>query len=157
MLQRKQTLFLIIVIAFFTPLFFMNLASCEIFGLKGDKMMFISALKSTDGQSVYPLTILLSLIVAISAITIGLFKKHALQLRLSIVLIVLICGFMVLEGYNIYTFYDNLDSFIGKIPSFNSSMGVAAFFPIPALVFAYMAFKGIAHDMFILRSFDKMR
>ena len=157
MLQRKQTLFLIIVIALFIPLYFMNMASCELFGLKGDKLMFINALESSDGQVIYPLTILLSLIVAISAATIVLFKKRALQLRLSIMLMVLICGFMVLEGYSIYTFYGNMDSFIGKIPSFNSAVGIASFFPIPALVFAYLAFKGIAHDMFILRTFDKMR
>ena len=159
MLQRKQTLFLIIVIALFTPLFFMNLASYEFLGFKaeGDGLLSISALKATNGQTVYPLTILLSLIVSLSAITIGLFKKSALQLRLSIMLIILIIGFMILEGYTIYEFYDKTNSIIGKVPSFNSTVGIASLIPIPALFFAYMAFKGIARDMFILRSFNKMR
>lgn len=157
MIQRKQTLFIILVLALMIPLYFCNLATFEFFKVQTDNLFTISAVKATSGQAVYPLTILLSLIVALSVAIIALFKKNLIQLRLVIMLIVLIFGFIGIEAYTLYKFYGSMEQFTSLIPSFNSKLGIAAFLPLPALFFAYLAFKGIARDLFILRSYNKMR
>lgn len=139
------------------PLYFFNLATFEFFEVQTDNLFTISAVKATSGQAVYPLTILLSLIVALSVAIIALFKKNIIQLRLVVMLIVLLIGFMGLEAYSIYKFYGSMEQFTTLVPSFNGKIGIVAFLPLPALLFAYLAFKGIARDMFILRSYNKMR
>lgn len=149
MIQRKQTLFLIFVLLFFVPMFFMNLVTMEAFNLEAntDKIYSISV------ASVYPLTILASLITLIAAVTIFLYKKTSLQLRLSIINIVLIIGFICMEIYTLVKFYNApFDA-----TTTNITIGMASFFALPALVFSYLAFKGIAKDIFILRSFNRMR
>lgn len=149
MIQRRQTLFLIFVIAFFVPLFFMDLVTMEVFGNSAaeDRIFTISV------ASVYPLTILASLIVLLSVVTIFLYKKASLQLRLSIINIVLIIGFIVMEVYTLVRFYQA--SFEGDTQ--NATIGIASFMALPALIFAFLSFKGIAKDIFILRSFNRMR
>lgn len=149
MIQRRQTLFLIFVIAFFVPLFFMDLVTMEVLGnnVAEDKIFTISV------ASVYPLTILASLIVLLSGATIFLYKKSSLQLRFSIINIVLIIGFIVMEIYSLVRFYQA--AFEGTAQ--NATIGVASFFALPALIFAFLSFKGIAKDIFILRSFNRMR
>lgn len=151
MIQRKQTLFLIFVIALFVPLFFMDLAAYEYFGLPevGDKIYTISTL------SLYPLAILASLVVLLSGVTIFMYKKTSLQLRLSIINIVIIFGYIGIEAYSIYRFYNS--PIAEGVTEGNFMVRAAAFFALPALVFAFLSFKGIAKDIFLLRSFNRMR
>lgn len=149
MIQRKQTLFLIVIIALFVSMFFMNLVTRECVGQTPAE----DATYSISVASLYPLTVLASLIVIISAVTIGLFKKASLQLRLTVFNIILIFGFIGFEIYSLYRFY--------QAPivtqTSNDIIGMAAFFPLLALLFAFLAFRGIAQDIFLLRSFNRMR
>lgn len=159
MLQRKQTIYIILIIALFTPLFFVDLASYEIFGFmqEGDQLLSLNLFSSGSMQTIFPLTILLVLIIVNSFFVIGLFKNGVVQLRLSIFLILLIIGFIAMETYCIYDFYNKVGEVAKKAPAYNSVVNLVVFLPIPALFFSYLAFKSIAKDLVIIRSYRKMR
>lgn len=149
MIQRKQTLFLIIIIALFVSMFFMDLVTRECVGATPAE----DATYSVSVSSLYPLAALGGLIAVICAVTIGLFKKSSLQLRLTVFNIILILGFIGFEIYSICRFYQ------APLEAQQSSniIGIAAFFPLLSLLFAFLAFRGIAKDIFLLRSFNRMR
>ncbi len=145
MIQRKQTLYLILVIASFVALFFMKLASSV--GIDGDGAKQLYDIMIMD---YYPLLVLASLVVIMSVITILSFKKAVLQLRMAVVTMILTGGFIIVETYTLYHFMQ-IESTAEK------GLAVAAFFPLVAVCAAFMAFKGISRDIFITRSYNRMR
>ena len=95
MIQRIQSLYLLLVVAlmsvtFFTPIAMFTVASGEVFTLSAFTLS--SALQS---QSTLWLGILLSLATAIPLVTLFLFKNRMLQVRLCAVEIVLLLGCLV--------------------------------------------------------------
>lgn len=143
MIQRKQTVYLFFVIVLFVISFFTNIASAT---SGGNSVYSISTL------SLYPLTIFSSLSILASIGAIFTFKKTNLQLRLSIVNMVMICGFIIFEIFSIYRFFNNEEMALAE-----KGIGVASFFPVVALIFAFLAFRGISSDIFLLRSYNRMR
>ncbi len=143
MIQRKQTLYLIVVIALYAALFFMDMAIADNRGKDFASEPVVMTLYSDK-----PLMILAGLVIAISLVSIFSFKRLALQLRMTVVNMVMALGFIIMEGYVIYQLYQ-LEG--------NKLILVAAFFPIVALIAAYLAFKGVSRDIFRLRSYNRMR
>ncbi len=139
MIQRKQTLYLLVVIALYVSLFFMDIASVK----SADGVLFNLSLFSD-----IPFMVLSILVLVVSLAALLTYKKLALQLRLSIVNIVLNVGFMAMEGYVLY----KLSTVDGEM-----ALHVAAFLPIAATIFAFLAFKGVSKDIFRLRSYNRMR
>lgn len=171
MIQRKQSLYTLIVIILFAVLFFTNLAKVT---FVTDNANLLKAIGGDEGVvqltifKYYPLLILASLVIIVSAVCIASFKKMALQLRLSIVNIVLILGFIGFEIFAIlrtFNIESNVQSTAGlsKFMSegsqlvFNNQLGVTAVAPLLALIAAFMAFKGVSRDIFSINSFNRMR
>lgn len=171
MIQRKQTLYSLAVIILFAIMFFVDIAKVT---FTTDNATLLKAIGGADGVAslntlnYYPLTILASLIIIVAVVCIASYKKMALQLRMSIVNLVLILGFIVMEVIAVYRTFNmesnaestaGLGKFIAESSEllFNNQLGIAAALPLVALIAAYMAFRGISSDIFKLSSFNRMR
>lgn len=153
MLQRIQTVYLLIVSILMLSLLFLplavlqsgdNLYSFDVFGLNtllGEK------------ELVYPvwgLLVLVIIVLVITMITIFLFKKRMLQIRLTVFNTILLFGFYGLFAYMIYTFKDQLSDFA-------YTLKFATAFPAVCIVLNYLAIRNIGADEALVRSLNRLR
>ena len=121
-----------------------ELYSFDIFGLStllGEK------------ELVYPTWGLLVLVVVVlitALVTIFLFKKRMLQIRLTIFNTILLVGFYGLFAYLIYVFK-------GELSGLTYSLKFATAFPAVAIVLNYLAIRNIGADEALVRSLDRVR
>jgi hypothetical protein len=153
-MQRIQTLYLLLVVALmsvtlFTPIAMFTVESGEVFTLSAFALS--SAMQS---QGTIWMGILLSLAVALPLITIFLYKKRMLQIRLCAVEIVLLLGciaFMI-----IYFWLSGANALEDAVVE-HRHFGWAAIMPIVSLVFTSLAARAIFKDEALIRSLDRIR
>jgi len=150
MIQRIQTLFLLIAVALITAMFFMPLAEFIIdgqvytftyrnIGIPGTEPLFKS----------YALAILLTVILLLILVTVFLFKNRRLQMRLCIYNMLLNFGF-----YGLFYFYYH------QVVSTNQltySFAVASVFPLITIILLWLAFRAIRKDDILVKSVDRIR
>lgn len=153
MLQRIQTVYLLLVTALTLALFFLPLAvlqsgdalySFDVFGLNtllGEKEL----LNPTWGLVVLAVTVMI-----ISLVTIFLFKKRMLQIRLTIFNTILLVGFYGLFAYMICLFKSNFGDL-------TYSLKFATAFPAVSIVLNYLAIRNIGADEALVRSLNRLR
>jgi len=154
MIQRIQTVYLLAIVAFITATLFMPLSTIQI-----DNMFYLfdsSGLNTltTPSELVYPawaLMVLSVLIIIIAFITIFLYKKRMLQIRLCIFNAFLLIGF-----YGLFAFFLWKISGITGIFRF-SSVRLALAFPFICLIFDYLAIRNIGADETLVRSLNRLR
>lgn len=154
MIQRIQSLYLLLVVAlmsvtFFTPIAMFTVASGEVFTLSAFTLS--SAFQS---QSTLWLGILLSLATAIPLVTLFLFKNRMLQVRLCAVEIVLLLGCLVFMA--IYFWLTGANALEDAVVE-HRHFGWAAIMPILALVFTSLAARATFKDEVLVRSLDRIR
>ena len=113
----------------------------------------LSATTSERAELIYPswaLFALSAVIALIAMITIFLFRKRILQIRLCVFNALLMIGFYGLFVYQIWDIKQTVDSveFFGKI---------ALTFPLICLVLNYLAIRNIGADEVLVRSLDRLR
>jgi len=154
MIQRIQTVYLLVIVALITAMLFMPLAIIQI----GD--MFYSYNGSglntmtTPPELVYPAWALMALLIIIiltAFITIFLYKKRMLQIRLCVFNAILLIGF-----YGLFAF------FLWKISSMPgifrfSNVRLALSFPLISIILDYLAIRNIGSDETLVRSLDRLR
>lgn len=159
MIQRKQTLYLLLITVMMTIVLFVPLAQLAgIIPSSGNVYIATETVifdvwgihfsNSQDINLVY-FGILTALCVATSLVSIFLYKKRTLQLRLCYVIGVMLLGvliFEVLYGYSLY-------SAEGYTVNFSTVM----LLPLISLPFAYLAGKGIIKDIALVKSYDRIR
>ena len=99
MIQRIQTLYLLIVTALVAVMLFAPLAWFA--GQAGEYGLYAFSLRSADGTLAQPtlyLGILLALAAALPLVTIFLYRRRLLQIRLCVAEMVLLAGAVVMEG-----------------------------------------------------------
>ena len=99
MIQRIQTLYLLVISALMAVTLFAGLAWFA--GDAGEFGLYAFGLKTTDGavvQSTLYMGVLLALACALPLVTIFLFRRRLLQLRLCVVEMVLLLGSAIMEG-----------------------------------------------------------
>ena len=153
MIQRKQSLFLLIGTIVMALLYFFPIAEFMV-NTTNYYFNFIEIATVVDTKkeiigNVYPITILLSIIVMISWVTIFLFKNRTLQLRLITINVFLKIGFLILTGFYIYKLSNAFDSDLYLQMSF--------IYPVIAIILDIMASKGIQKDLNIIKSYDRIR
>lgn len=177
MLQRIQTLYLLIVAALLAVLFFPNYATVKIgpvlpVGVHetvGADSTITRLIVAEDGEEeiafnlwgIYQnghkavgtayMAALVMLALAVAFVTIFLYRKRWLQVRLCFVLAVLLVGieaFIVLYIYHLNA---------AGTDSWAIDYSVADVLPIVALVFVYLAYRGIAKDIALVKSLDRIR
>ncbi|HNS30361.1 MAG TPA: DUF4293 domain-containing protein [Tenuifilaceae bacterium] len=154
MIQRIQTVFLMIAFIILTFQFWFPFA--EIVGTSEQHIFELgfSGLKNVnEGQKIafesLPLSILMLACTAIPFITIFLYRKRMIQIRLSIINIVLLLG---LQG--VFYFYYSAAL---KALSGSGTMKIIFVFPLVAAILTFLALRAIARDEALVRSLDRLR
>ena len=154
MIQRIQSLYLLIVVALmsvtlFAPIAMFTVASGEVFTLSA-----FSLASDMQSQSTIWMGILLSLATALPLVTIFLFKNRVLQVRLCAVEIVLLLGCVVFMA--IYFWLSGANALEDAIVE-HRHFGWSAIMPIVALVFTSLAARATFKDEILVRSLDRIR
>lgn len=131
MIQRIQTLFLLAATALLTSLFFVTIARSQ-----------VEAVKLVQ---IIPLLVFNVVTTALSFISIFLYKKRILQLRLTILNSIILIGY---QSWIVYLFIIRPDG---------SAFTTPAVFPIIAAILSWLAFRYIARDEAMVRAADRLR
>lgn len=152
MIQRIQSIYLLVASILLATLFAYPLAEL----LSSDGQLFIynfNGISIENEEGLYLLTvppiILLSILVGISFISIFLYKKRVVQMRLNSFNIILMLGYLGLNYYYIQNFSKQLDGVV--------SYQIAAVFPFIAAILTYLAIRAIGKDEALIRSMDRIR
>lgn len=149
MIQRIQSIYLLIVALLGGVMFFLPLMW---YGVDGEQL-YLSALELTLNDEVVASTpiyfpLLLGAATLLPLITIFLFKRRMLQVRLCAVEMVLLVGCLAMEAM----------LFWGKQGEFSAgALMLASFLPLVSLLFVWMAARAIFRDEMLVRSLDRIR
>lgn len=151
MIQRIQSIYLLAQIVVLSILFFVPFT--EFISVDGIHAVF-SHLSIADGETVYlitfPVTAMIAVMIAISLITLFLFKKRTLQIRFCVYNIILSIGLLVLFAYYILQIKHNIE--IAAI-SYKVWMAI----PLISLFCSVQALRGIRKDEILVKSYDRLR
>jgi len=152
MIQRIQSIYLLMVTLLMASLFFYPIA--ELLGADGQLFIFNFDGLSVEGEEgLYLITlppfILLSIIVLIPFVSIFFYKKRILQMRLNFINMILLLGYLGLNYYYIQNFSKQLDGIV--------SYQITAIFPIISVILTYLAIRAIGKDEALVRSMDRIR
>jgi hypothetical protein len=151
MLQRIQTVYLLIIAALAALLLFMPLSVLQ----TGDRLYTFDAFGVNDvaaSEIVYPtwgLFVLAALMSLLALVTIFLYKKRMLQIRLCLFNAVLMLGFYAFFAYLIVVIKQQLDISV--------SVRIALSFPVICLILDYLAIRNIGADETLVRSLERLR
>jgi len=155
MIQRIQTVYLLIVAVLFVTLLFLPLAI-----ISSENMAYsfeVTGLYTltTPAELVFPTWSFLAidaLIALISFVIIFVYKKRILQMRLCVYNTFLMIGFCALFCFYLYQFNKSPDLSECKI-----FLRFWVAFPIVALIFNYLAIRNIGADEALIRSLARLR
>jgi len=156
MLQRIQTLFLLVVVITSAIMFFVPLISfiSELFYLKLYVYEFRNLTPDSEVQfgftAVLPLMLINAGVLILSFITIFMYKKRILQIRL--VRFTLLLSMLLIVG--IFVLYPNI---VIKSTEAASEFDIGAYIPIINLLFLFLANRYILKDEKLVRSADRLR
>jgi hypothetical protein len=154
MIQRIQTLYIIIAAILIGLFYFLPFAS---FIIEQDMSVYHLSIKGLVPDAIgskqlfraIPLICLTSIIILIYILTIGHFKKRMLQIRFCIVNIILLVSLQGLMYYYINVSSHQLGS--------HASYSIIFILPLVTAILTYLAIRGIAKDEAIVRSADRLR
>lgn len=162
MIQRRQTIFMLLTAILSALLFFMPLAS---FDADGNVMKFtifgiqnpIDTLTLSKSYT-WPLIVLTILMTIVPIFTIFKYKKRELQVKLCHLNMLLNIVFIGI----VFLYYDNdIKEVIAAVEVDAYNLDVAYFFgmafPLANLILETLAIRGIKKDIALLKSIDRLR
>ncbi len=162
MIQRRQTIFMLLTAILSALLFFMPLAS---FNADGNVMKFtifgiqnpIDTLTLSKSYT-WPLIVLTILMTIVPIFTIFKYKKRELQVKLCHLNMLLNIVFIGI----VFLYYDNdIKEVIAAVEGDAYNLDVAYFFgmafPLANLILETLAIRGIKKDIALLKSIDRLR
>ncbi len=163
MLQRIQTLFLLLALLTSAVIFFLPLAHFSVVGFSFD--LYISGVRNLKADApldfevnmILHITVLIALIV-LSGLTIFLYKNRPLQMKLCRFGMMLNIVFIVL----IFMFSDTVKKgFLSTLSLYDGDVAVqfgpGSIMPLIALIFLFLANKFIKKDEMLVRAADRLR
>jgi len=153
MIQRIQTIYLLIALAFGASMFF---APQITFMADADYILNycgINAVDATETSKSIPtlaLTILLVLTPIFTLASIVLFKKRLIQIRLCAANIGLLIGTTGLIYY-----FGTIG--LKELPAESLSYGITMIFPVVGAILNFLALRAIGKDEALVRSMDRIR
>ncbi|MFP4023507.1 MAG: DUF4293 domain-containing protein [Thiohalospira sp.] len=152
MVQRVQSVYLFVVTLLMASIFFYPYA--ELLAENGEVFVFqFNGLAFFEEDSIYSLTIppiiLLSIIVLISFTSIFFYKKRIFQMRINLINIFLMIGYLGLNYYYIQSFSSQLNGVV--------SYKITVVFPFVSAIITYLAIRAIGKDEALIRSMDRIR
>jgi len=156
MIQRKQTVFLLLVIIASAVSFFFPLA--DFIGAKESIVLFVQKAHSLVPDSAFNKNVYFSLpllsatgfVVLFSLITIFLYKRRKTQMQIIKVCILVEIAFIGL-------FFLYYVDFLQKLTGGTAEYKTAVFMPLISLVFLVLAYRGVLQDEKLIRSADRLR
>ena len=156
MIQRKQSLFLILAIIAYAVCLFLPIASVSASGMGTDSMVYnLGVVNGDSGISVsstcLPLFLLLAVSAVISLATVFFYKNRKLQMNL--------CSIASLFTGLWYVDYLLMVFSIIPIPEVEGATNFqfASCLPLVALLLVLMARKGVSDDEKLVRAADRIR
>lgn len=113
-------------------------------------------LSESGGEASQPtvyMGILLSLSALLPFVTIFLFKRRMLQVRLCVVELVLLAGGIIMMAVYCYLGYRA----VSGMPFGAASLKAGVILPLPAIVFTVLALRATFRDEVLVRSLDRIR
>lgn len=149
MIQRKQTIFLLLALCAVIVCLCLPIGRLEGNGLAGELSWYNLGVYSSGGLNAHP-TLFIDLVVVgtLSFITIFLYKRRPLQLKLCAANIIL-----CLVWYGVYIFA----AVAGFASEGNFHINFAACLPLVAMVFLFLARRGVKADEELIKSMDRIR
>ena len=144
MLQRIQTLYLLIVTALMTTLCFTPMATYMADGIEGEFVAF----------DFWWIGVLFALCALLAFVVVWLFKKRMLQVRLLCAEVVLLVGSEAFALWASLRVVKTVKA-MGEVAVAN--MQTATFFPLVCVILTLLAIRGILKDERLVRSLDRIR
>ncbi len=153
MIQRIQTVFLLLALICMGLLLFFPYGNIMTVNNEIVEFSVFGTEYQTEQQaknySALPVAIIVLLTCAVSFITILLYKKRMIQIRLSFFNLVIQLGSIILMYYFIYS--------ANKLFGEDFSINVLLIFPLIAMILTFLAIRNIAKDEALVRSLDRLR
>jgi hypothetical protein len=154
MIQRIQSLYLLLVLilgvlCFFIPYATFNIDGTYIADIKATGVEFIPNAVITASMNMILLTLNIAIIDLLSLIIIFLFKKRKLQMTLIKINMV----FVIISVVCMFLFADIIKAAINAEIRYY----FAALFPILSLLFLYLALRAINKDEDLVKAADRLR
>lgn len=154
MIQRKQTLYLLIVVVLLVLTMSLPLGKY----LASDHEIVLTAftISETGGGAVtgnLTLGILAVFAALVPLVNIFLYKRRMLQVRLCFVEFVLLAG---LQGFVVWFLLFAKDK-LADLGEVSVVYAVPAIFPLVCIVFVWLALRGIMKDEALIRSMNRIR
>lgn len=157
MIQRIQTVYLLIITALLAVMFFVNFAVLSEAGT--DKLFFDTfgvQYSSNPPEYLYQtfyLTALLIITTLVAFFTIFMYRHRWIQIRMCFVMGICQLGIQIYIGMYIY----QMHSLIEIANAYEQSVKVFSIIPIICMILTYLAFRGIARDEALIRSLNRIR
>lgn len=153
MIQRIQTLHLLIVTALMAVTLFAPLAWFA--GDAGEFRLYAFSRRPRPEsvQSTVYMGVVLALACVLPFITIFLFKRRLLQIRLCVVEIVLLIGSAVMEAAYYFLSWRVFSELSFHTQGFRPAIAL----PLVCLLFAYLAARAVFRDELMVRAADRIR
>lgn len=155
MIQRIQTLYLLLVVVLTTVTFFSPVAGLQhaeqaaIYEMSYRGLFEMNVSGNNMLANTWMLTALMALIPLLAFITIILFKKRMLQIRLIIFNIVLMAGFYGLMFIYLWQYGKSLEASL--------YLEIPAAFPLVGIILSIMAIRAIGKDEALIKSLNRIR
>ncbi|MDR1745652.1 MAG: DUF4293 domain-containing protein [Tannerella sp.] len=154
MIQRIQTIYLLLITALMVAVLFLPLAVVQ-----ADSNVYhfdasgMNTLTGGETELILPAWALMALAMIISLValvTVFLYRKRMLQIRFCIFNALLMIGFYGLFAFFVWKIYGSSDIF-----HFNPRIALA--FPLVSLIINYLAIRNIGADEMLVRSLNRLR
>lgn len=155
MIQRIQSFYLLVIfilslVTLFSPMAGLHhVESSALYELNYRGLFLIEAGSPSFQASVWLLTAISVLVPVISLITIFLFKKRLIQIRMTIFNIVLSAGFYGMLFIYLWQF--------GKILEAKFFLELVAAFPLVNIILGVLTVRAIGKDEALVRSLNRIR
>jgi hypothetical protein len=151
MIQRIQTLFLLAVallsgLMLSGDLIQLTAGSGTIFSIS------FPGMENNEGeviQRLWPMTIILAVVPLLAFIAVFLYKKRSLQMRLTMLVLLLSLGTLILGAFYVIMLDRKIDV--------NIIWKVKVLFPLISAILAWLAYRAILKDEVRIRSYDRLR
>ena len=149
MIQRIQTIYLFLVTVCMVVMMALPVGNFIGADMNVTELTNFSVIGSEGVLNHQPWALLaiLLLVAVLSFVTIFLFKKRMLQIRLSLFSIVLLVGYYISLGVFVYLLKGD--------SSFSLSWTVCL--PFASIVFEWLAIRGIGKDEMLVKAYDRLR
>jgi len=153
MIQRIQTLYLLVALLIIESLFFVPLGEVVVESLNY-KLMFNGFFQIHENsvelvQQAYALMILIPLIGLLNFVAMFLYKKRTLQLRITMYNTILMFSLSGMAAYILYRAFSDYEAVI--LPN------ISIVFPVIAGILNFLAFRQIRKDDALVKSMDRIR